>query len=57
MFRANRVDKAQLLGTDDETPNDSKEKGMVLVLLSSPIRRMVIKLVCSVVSSEDGEKT
>lgn len=57
MFRAHRVDKAQLLGTDDETPNDSKEKGMVLVLLSSPIRRMVIKLVCSVVSSEDGEKT
>lgn len=57
MFRANRVDKAQLLGTGDETPNDSKEKGMVLVLLSSPIRRMAIKLVCSVVSSEDGEKT
>lgn len=30
VLRANRVDEAQLLGKDDETPRDSKEKGMIL---------------------------
>lgn len=53
--RANRLDKVQLLGADNEILTDDKEEK--LLFLPSPTRRMVIKLVCSIFSSSEKKKS
>lgn len=57
MFRANRMDKAQSFQTDDKIQTDKKEKRVILLFLSSPTGRMVIKLVGSIIFSQDGKKS
>lgn len=54
MFRTNRMDETQLLGTDGEIPTN-KEKGEPLLLLASPLR-LETKLALSIISSKAGKE-